>query len=299
MRSLALALCLGGLAQAGLAADDPRSGAFAGLQQPVGARGLGLGNALAAVADDPQALWANPAGLSHMDEYGDQAYLSGAWLGQERVDNALAYAHRFDGSGSLGLGLRQQGVGGIEAYNAQGDFLGYERSQDLTLLLAWASEVSYSFRYGLTLKGYQRQLPDQDALGGGFDLGFSFTPYLGSYATLALVLQDAGGWLQWSDGRVERPDPQLTLGLSDRYLDGHLLLSVQAALAVADEPALAGRLGAEWRLHDSFSFRAGLDDWAPGAGFSWELWRYTFDYGFLWDPDGLGHQQVGSLLFKF
>jgi hypothetical protein len=297
MRRAALGVMLG--LAAGLVADSPRSGAFAGLQDPVGARSLGLGNALAAVAEDPQALWSNPAGLSRLDEHGDQVYMSGAWLGQDRLDNALAYAHRFDGQGSLGLGLRQQGVGGIEAYDSQGDLLGIQRSQDLTLLLCWASEVSYQFRYGLTLKGYQRQLPDQQALGGGFDLGLSFTPALGSYATLALVLQDAGGWLQWSGGRLERPDPLLTLGLADRYFSGHLLVSVQAGMAVADEPSLAGRLGLEWRLHDSFAFRAGLDQGAPGAGFSWQVWYYTFEYGFLWDPDGLGHQQVGSLLFKF
>ena len=284
---------------AGLAGAQLRTGAFAGLQEPVGARGLGLGNALAAVADDPLALWWNPAGLSRMDEHSDQVSLGGALLQQDRYDHCLAYAHRFDGQGSLGLGFRQQAVDKIDSYDAGGGSLGTLSTQDLTLLLAWATEVSYGFRYGVIAKGYYRDLADQHAWGGGFDLGFFFTPYEGSYASLALVLKDLAGRLDWSQGRVEQTDTLLTVGLSDRWFEGQLLLSIDGGIPLAPDPAVLSHAGLEWRLISAFAVRAGLDQLTPCAGLNWTVAPYVFDYAFEWDPDGLGNRQAGSLTLKF
>ena len=286
-------------AAAGLGAHGLRTGAFAGLQEPVGAQGLGLGNALSAVADDPQALWWNPAGLSRMDEHSDQVFLSGDLLTQDRYDNALAYAHRFDGEGTLGLGFRQQGVGSIDSYDSSGASLGSLKTQDLTLLVAWATEVSYGFRYGLTAKAYYRDLSDQQAWGGGFDLGFYFTPYVGSYAALSLVLKDLAGRLDWSQGRMENCDTQLTVGLTDRWFNGQVLLSVDGGVPLAPDPAVLSHIGLEWRPLSAFAMRAGLDQLTPCAGLDWTILPYVFDYAFEWDPDGLGNRQAGSMTVKF
>jgi hypothetical protein len=286
-------------AAAGLGAQAVRTGAFAGLQAPVGAQGLGLGNALSAVADDPQALWWNPAGLSRMDEHSDQVFLSGELLTQDRYDNCLAYAHRFDGEGTLGLGFRQQGVGAIDSYDSAGDSLGTLHTQDLTLLLAWATEVSYGFRYGLTAKGYHRDLSDQQAWGGGFDLGFYFTPYVGSYAALSLVLTDLAGRLDWSQGKVEQPDTLLTVGMTDRWFEGQVMLAVDGGVALAPDTTVLSHLGLEWRPLAAFAVRAGLDQLSPCAGLNWTVTPYLFDYAFEWDPDGLGNRQAGSVTLKF
>jgi len=295
----ALALWAGLALASGLGAQTLRTGAFGGLQEPVGAQGLGLGNALSAVADDPQALWWNPAGLSRMDEHGDQVFLGGGLLSQDRYDNALAYAHRFDGDGTLGLGFRQQGVGNIDSYDSGGASLGTLKTQDLTLLMAWATEVSYGFRYGLTAKAYYRDLSDQQAWGGGFDLGFYFTPYVGSYAALSLVLKDLAGRLDWSQGRVEQTDTQLTVGLTDRWFNGQVLLSVDGGVPLAPDPSVLSHVGLEWRPLAAFGMRMGLDQLSPCAGLDWTILPYVFDYAFEWDPDGLGNRQAGGVTVKF
>ncbi|HXB96581.1 MAG TPA: hypothetical protein VNZ54_00920, partial [bacterium] len=160
-------------------------------------------------------------------------------------------------------------------------------------------DVSYGFRYGLTAKAYYRDLADQQAWGGGFDLGLYFTPYVGSYAALALVLKDLAGRLDWSQGRVEQPDTQATLGLTDRWFDGQLLLAVDGGVPLAADPVLLSHLGLEWRPWPAFALRGGLDQLTPCAGLDWTISPYVFDYAFEWDPDGLGDRQAGSVTLKF
>ncbi len=291
--SFTLIYCMARFAQAS------QSGAFSFLESGFGARALGLGNALTSVADDPYAAYWNPAGLTRMDHKGNQIAFNSAILGQDRLANFGSYAHRFDGAGALGISLAHYGVLGIDLYDGQGKSIGSSSDQEFAALISLARDANFALRYGVNIKALHQNLIGQQAYGYGLDLGISLAPYEGSYMLMGAVLQNIASGVYWQDGLQEQADTQLRLGISDRFVDWRLLLSLDAIVPLGSQNPVFARLGAEYWFDENFALRVGLDHSSPTGGLSIKVDSYELAYGISAGVDGLGVGQQVGLVLKF
>jgi hypothetical protein len=294
----ALGLILGALAAAAQAGPQSASAAWQDLG--VGARALGMGGAVASIVDDPSAVWWNPAGLSRMQakENTHELSLDGNVLSENRRLNHLGYAYRQDGVGTLGLGLSQYGLTGLEGYDADGSPTGSFDDLGLALFVDWAGEVNWHLRYGVGLRALREQLGGDASWGYAGDLGILVLPFEGSAAALAVTAQNLVSSAIWTTGATEQAAPTLRLGLSDRPFQDYLTLSADAEIGVT-AGTLIPHLGAELWPRGDWGFRGG---WQPGqglsGGLSWKVSYYQFDYGFAWEPLGLGQRHEASIALK-
>lgn len=284
------------------AAQEPgtTSGQLLGLR--VAPRPLALGGAYAALADDPLAMFHNPAAL---------AVARGAVLAFQTLpldaDAGLAAAAIRLGPGALGMGLRFLDLGEIEV--VEPDPTGVIGRP--TGLTASAGDVAASLGYGLVVgiirvgavaRVLHTAVADLSDSGAAFDVGVAAEPVPG--LTLAAVLQNLGGELE--AGRAAslptafRGAVGVALPAGDRVT---ARIGLEARVA-EDRDALSGGLE---MLYDAGAVRAmaraGIDgsvrsedEAGPlvfGGGIELERFRLDYAYQTLGALGGSHHFSVG------
>ncbi len=163
---------------------------------PLGARAIGLHGAFTAVANDPTALWHNPAGLALLPRF-PQFSLMGTAMSFGRMLNILGYAQQVFPSFGIGAGVVHHRAGKITARRANGQLLGeYENDQ----LLAQAS-VAYqlaSVSIGVGAKYLLNLLRGADIRSDGyaFDVGVLFRA---PYFALGFAAKNLLGTVVWNN----------------------------------------------------------------------------------------------------
>jgi hypothetical protein len=281
-------------------ADAPKASSAAWLDLGIGARALGMGGAVSSLVDDASAVWWNPAGLSQMaaKENNNEFFLDGNILTENRELDHIGYAHRTDGVGSFGVGLTHYALTGLEGYDDQGNPTANFQDMGLALHLAWASEVNWHLRYGVAARVLHQELGPESALGWAGDVGVLYFPFEASPAAIAVTAQNLVSNVHWTQGTDEETDPTLRMGLSDRPLQDFLTLSADVEIGIRDGTWVP-HVGAELWATQDWAIRTG---WQPGqglgGGLTWKVSYYVFDYGFGWDPLGLGQRHEVSVAIK-
>ena len=254
------------------------------------ARSAALGNAFVAIADDGDAVFANPAGLATVDgrrlAYTNVSLLFSGIDGDNLGQHVASFTQPLGGKMMLGLGYERIGS---DLMSENGAFLsvGYKLSRNLQL--------------GLTGKYLFWSVDDFDAadpLSGassgaiGVDLGVLWTtPVQGARLGVMLknvnkpnVAADVAGSIP-SDAGVLPMD--LAVGVS--YLISNSLVSVQWATRDLGGDSSENRLivGGETKLVEGLLMRAGgsriFEDDASGdlnAGLGYQWNQLLFDYGY-------------------
>jgi len=287
-----------------------------------GARAEGMAGAFTAVADDPSAVYWNPAGLvyadgkalsfSHYDRFQglNQEFLSyilpGSAIGPLK-NSALS-------SGVWGLGLNyfhtqkdlERRSGADEVLNVFTTPEGSFRAYDLAFSLSYGWRPRPGTGLGATLKAISQTIDDRSGATLALDLGaVRDLNWLGRDFTGGLTLQNLGPGVKFTSQRYPLP---LTLkaGLSHKVPGAGVLLSLDAAKPVDNYPSFT--LGMEYPLTSRLSIRTGYKYRLYGnetgglsglaAGFGLVFGRLSFDYAFT--PSGeLGNNHILSLAFKF
>ena len=107
-----------------------------------GARAMGMGNAFVALADDPTALYWNPAGLDYI--YQQSLTFFHASLPEGGLYDFLGYAYPTLDLGTFALGIGRIGTGGIEEF----DIVRVDATGSIFLLMIIIGSMS---GYGLKL----------------------------------------------------------------------------------------------------------------------------------------------------
>ncbi|MFQ6092746.1 MAG: tetratricopeptide repeat protein [bacterium] len=242
-----------------------------GQDVPLGARPTAMGEAFVAIADDGNAAFWNPAGLS---------LLQGLELNSMYADlyatgikhSFLGLALPFKGWGSWGLAWSQVGFDDYE--------LSYGESQ---FLLSYALRLPRNISFGLNAKllrtdGEYEGVSFADAHGWGLDLGLLYRPF--EALSLGVVLKDVGDTGVTYDTGNSAPVLEQTLSLG-------------AAYRLTDRLLLAGGLddrlhwGGEYCFSEGLALRAGLQDdlgsneplsWSFGAGFRFKMVQFDYAY---------------------
>jgi outer membrane protein OmpA-like peptidoglycan-associated protein len=183
LAALTLTLALVAVAAAA-AAEEPFGESY--LRLGVGARGLGMGGAFVAVADDATACYWNPAGITRVSNVSIGFMATGGY--------AFEREHIFAGGvktlSQLSVGLAWVHMG-WDGFERRVD--GTETSPESFDVSGDAILVSVAHRYGLIAVGatgkiLEHTILEQSETGAGLDLGAMV--HLGALATLGLGIQD-------------------------------------------------------------------------------------------------------------
>jgi hypothetical protein len=137
----ALGVWLAAFALAGAAgAADVGTTTASFLKIGVGARAVGMGEAQAALAEGPDALYWNAAGLAAADRPA-VAFTHNEWLEDVRYEY-LGFAMPAFGWGSFGLAAGYVGMGALEGRDEEGNPTGDFTASDLVLALGFARQLT-------------------------------------------------------------------------------------------------------------------------------------------------------------
>ena len=315
-------------AQPKYSAINSKSGAFS--RMGFGARGIGMGNAMASVTDGNLVSYYNPANTVFQDDNSFQSAYT--FLSLDRSLNFVNFTKRFEfrNSGSdtsankfrraagISLGIIQSGVGKIDGRDNDGIQTGELSTKEYQFFVGLSNRFSEKFSAGLAVKIYYYKLYDKvTSTAVGLDLGaiYKFTDCL----NVSFSLSDINSKYKWDTSPIYGQDGANTedalplmkkLGLSYNFKDIKLLTSAELEISNADSKVV--RLGAEYNLFEKLYLRAGIDqiDLAnsdrpaqPACGISYSRnisgAQVGFDYAFMVENYSASSRHVVGLSVNF
>ncbi len=300
---------LGRLIRAGLAAGlllaaRARAGEDAGTESPfargAGSRGLGMGGAFVAIADDASALIWNPGGLARLERLSLEAdYASFEETGSaEQFVGVAAPSWRW---GVAGFTVRHLQTGGVDQRDDRNQGLGVTSGGETEMALGYGRALFRGATAGLALKLQSLEIGPASATGFGADFGIvvDAAPWAqgplawASPFSLGVALRNAVEPVQTLDVEAV-PDPRvLRWGLAWSHdVSSSAALKIGADLEHGGGAAARPHAGAELVLGARLALRTGLDDGALAFGTS-VLWQgFSIDYAYL-DRDLGAAQRFG------
>jgi len=255
----------------------------------IGSRALGVGNAFTALADDPSAVFWNPAGLEYVSQQSLMLFHMTVFEGT--LYDFIGYSYPTLSLGSFGAGIGRIGTGGVDQRDIYNNPQGTAAYEEYQFFLSYAKRLPWDVTLGTTIKAVRRgwsniysegNLSD---VGVGLDLGLMYRPEYFS----SVLLRD------WSVGLNLQNivPPKLNEGLASDDLP----LSVKAGLMrriplpgsvlnllmdtdITRNRDLRLHFGAEYRYGTLGNLRLGFDPsgLTYGAGTQYSI--FQVDYGF-------------------
>ncbi len=286
-------------------------GKYAGdfLSLGAGARALGMGGANIAIANDANAGYWNPAGLSNVN------YYQFSLMHEEHFGNLVNYnfasiAIPFNDEYTFGVSVLRLAVDGIPdtrnaLFDANGDgildittdFLDKSKitefsDADWALFFSASKKINEKINIGANLKLISRAIAEYSAFGIGFDLGLQYK--YSSNLILGVTIQDITTTLvAWETGKNELISPTVKLGGAYKIKVGHSVFMPTIDFDVRFENrrfasnynigfiSFDFHGGMEYSYKNLFSIRAGYNDVKQltfGAGINFPM--IQFDYSF-------------------
>lgn len=214
-----LAICI--MQVSGLAQSFSKTGMTAAtfLTIEVGPRAAAMGGAYVAIADDPTAMYWNPAGLDRINS-NTVNFSHTKWLAETNI-NYLGAAIPLGQFGTFGvsvtaLGVPEMKVRTVSQPEGTGEFFD---ANDLAIGLSYARSVIERFQVGINIKYIQQQIYNMSAATAAIDFGVLFTTGLNNMV-LGFSMSNFGGNMQLTgdDARVEVDLEPDEFGNNDRIL---------------------------------------------------------------------------------
>jgi long-subunit fatty acid transport protein len=248
-------------------ASGPGSTGAVELKIPVGPRAIAMGQAFAAVADDANSIYWNPAGLNQM---------GGGHITAEYVNfietveyEWIAVATKLGKDAALGLGVKLLSTGNENIVDANGNQpggtfgLGY-----MDINLAGAYRLSYYFDVGLTIKYISKNLAGTSASTFAADIGLMYHTPL-PHLTAGLCVQNIGFGLKFA--QVSDPLPtNVKVGVAYKMFNDDFTLAYD--MNFPRDNALAASLGGEYWYKNTlvgrfgYQFQGAIDQNQYGIG---------------------------------
>lgn len=149
----------------------------------VGARAMGMGKAYAAVAEEGDTIFTNPAGLGEIDSF--QFTSMSANLLEDVTYTVLGGVYPLGGKSAVGIGYAAASISGIEIRDATGTYLKRANFGNSVLLASFGKKFTEKISLGINLKFFSQdgtEIKDGDGSGINLDIGF---------------LQKGLGWFSW------------------------------------------------------------------------------------------------------
>ena len=284
-RRVARALIAGSLFLAALFGARARaSGQTAGtsnlLSTPAGWPTTGTASGFTGTAQDPMAIYVNPAGLAAQDER--SLLLHHGLLPFSTSWDLAAVSYPVPGLGGIGLGFARLGTGGIEGYDAQNRPTGSMNYRETAAAVSVARRVRGPIWAGATFKILGQSLGDLSASAPALDLGVLARPSALRGGQVGLSVQNVVAGSLDLGGTVPALDRSFRLGLGspewrlNALTGGRLVLD----LATRGTEGMKPHVGAEITRAGLGSVRAGYANGGPVLGLGLRFRRYGFDYAY-------------------
>lgn len=259
----------------------------------VGARGLAMGGAYTALADDAHSAYWNPAGLARLEKR--EVAASHSELGDSTRHDFLAYAHPVKGVVLAGA-LTYLNQGRIAGRDAAGRPTGSYDASDAAVAFA-AGRKTDLVDVGASVKFLRSHIASSEAQGLALDLGLKRELPAGSgKVVLGAALRNVGPGLKYDDQRNDLP-LRAAFGAAYRFAAGHAF-----AAELQNGPRGAGTevgAGGELKAHEGVFLRLGYTTKSGSvAGSGFDAARgLTLGLGLRKDRFGLDYaaQAAGEL----
>jgi len=262
-------------------------------------RGIAMGSAASAIADDSNSMYWNPAGMAQIPRVSASAMHNEYFAGIRM--QYLSYAQRINETSVVGGAIRYMDAGSITNTNISGSTIGTFTPRNMVYEFGWAQNVmdltdaERDISLGLTVKYFQSDLIAK-ANGYAMDLGMQahYTDAIIPY-NFSAVIQNMGYGQKFDKirdtlpvrgrlGASMRPRPFLQLAL-----EGVIPVNSHPYLAIGSELELDTKAKARIFLRGGYSLRnqfTGLDGIRGVTfGFGVKAKEISFDYAFV--PFGL------------
>lgn len=272
-----------------LLAQNESGGTESNLAGGFGARALGLGNAFTSIADDPTAVFWNPAGLESV--YQQSVSLFHTTLFEGTLYDFLGFSYPTLHLGTFGFGVARIGTGGIKHTGPYNEDFGTFSWEEYQGYFSYAKALMWDINAGLTVRGVRRawnNLNGEVDTGIGLDLGLLYKPQI-----------FGSSWLRdWSLGLNLRNllAPKLNEGigvdqfpLSVRFgisrqidlFEGGNLLHLMFDVDYSQHRETRFHFGTEYRFRQLGSLRVGFDGFHPtfGAGMRYSIFQIDYAFG--------------------
>jgi hypothetical protein len=253
----------------------------------VGARACAMGEAFAAVADDPTTIYWNPAGLKHVK--GIQiAGMQNFWF----MDMSYQYlAGSFSTPfGGLGVGLAYSSSGKIPRYE---DFekTGEYSASDAAATVGYANSFAF-LSYGVSLKATRQNIDSFNATGFAGDIGLLLVPPIVSFLKAGVAVQNIGPGIKF----ISQADPM------PLNFKGGVSVKLGPVLVAADvnqpmDNKLRFNAGTEVGIKNLLFLRGGYNtanSFSAGLGIRWM--KLGIDYSFTPYKDINPSHRISALL---
>ncbi|MBK7107253.1 MAG: PorV/PorQ family protein [Ignavibacteriae bacterium] len=247
-----------------------------------GSRSMGMGSAFVAVADDPSALYWNPAGITKVE--GASFIVDHTqWIADVKYD-FIGLTYNLGSLGAIGLSFTTSDIGDmkvttIDDPNGTGETFS---ATDIAFSVAWAIQLTDNFSIGFNPKFVQQSIWKMSASAIAIDMGVQYvTPFDGMLLAMAisnfgtkmqlqgnsaLIVFDPDEENSGNNGNIpaylqtDEWDLPLNFRVGVAYdpikIDNHELLIALDALHVSDNYESIN-LGMEYVFNDLFALRGG------------------------------------------
>ncbi len=142
-------------------AADAGSSAAAFLKIGVGARAVGMGEAQAAAAEGPEALYWNPAGLA-VDSRRAVSFTHNEWLDDVRYEY-LGISYPLFNLGTIGFSAGRVGMGKLVGRDEEGNYTGDFGASDMALSLGYGRRFFNFLAVGAAAEYISSKIEDESA----------------------------------------------------------------------------------------------------------------------------------------
>ncbi len=281
-----------------------------------GARGMGMGNAMAAVRQGDVASYYNPALLPWMETRHGTAAIG--ILSLDRRLNYLGASFPLPPAAGVSVGLINAGVSGIDGRDSDGEPTGELSTSENEAYLGFGIKFKPGFSLGVNLKLlYYKLYENISSTTFGFDIGGAYP--VTQDVTVAVTVKDLNSKYSWDTSDLYGQNGQTN---TDRF---PLLYTGAVAYALPDSLGLVAaefeasnassmimRAGAEVNLVPELTVRAGVDridlkDEGNGVKPTFGLtartslgsWTPAITYAFVIEPFAPNGMHVISLAILF
>lgn len=301
-KSLQLAVLLFAvLAPSALRAGDPGDAGALFLRIGMGARASGMGEAFIGVAEDPSAIYWNPAAMGAVQ--GTRVmFTHNEYIHTMRLEQ-IAMTHETD-YGTLGLGFTGLYMDEMDRYDdvPSAGPLGTFSAYDVCFTIAFARYLIPNLAAGVAVKPIHEKIDQETASGVAFDIGLYHVSQIPG-VKFAAVAANVGSPMKFVTEEFALPRMLKIGGSYERYvapLRGDILATVD--IVFPNDGDVREHVGAEYgydgRLFFRAGYKAGYDTQGAAFGLGVRLRQFDLDYGVLFGDNDLGDSHRLSLSLR-
>ncbi len=284
---LCIALAL--MVQPMLFAQNEQGGTESTFSLGFGARSLALGQAYTALADDPTAVFWNPAGLEYT--YRQSATFFHTTLFDAVQYDFLGYSYPTLDLGTFGFGIARLGVGGLVERSKYNQKLGSFSNDEYQVYFAYAKKIMWGLTPGISIRWIRQgwnNLSEGNLIetGVGADIGLMYRPeWIGSALvqdwSFGLNVRNAFAPQLKVGNQVDELPLTLKFGVMKKFsFSGGGSFRILFDLDQSQNRDMRFHVGTEYNYNNFGMVRVGMNNGnlALGAGVKYSI--FSLDYGY-------------------